>query len=73
MSVIAASEQPLSKLKVASFNLNRLAINQSIGQFLPRRFQYTMESRPGDPHLLGALFLLQSLQVLEADRFKFLK
>jgi hypothetical protein len=73
MSIIAASEHPLSKLKVASFDLNCLAIYQSIGQLFPSRFQYPMEGRPGDPHLLGTLFLFQLLRVLKANRFKFLK
>ena len=73
MPVIAASEQPLSKLEVASFDLDCLAIDQSIGQLFPSRFQYPMESGPRDPHLLGALFLFQPLHVFKPDRLKFLK
>jgi len=73
MSIIATPKETLGKLKVASFNLNCLAINESIGQLFPSRFQYPMESRPGNPHLLRTLFLFQSLQILKTDRLKFLK
>jgi hypothetical protein len=73
MSVIATSKETLGKLEVASFDLNCLAINQSISQLFPSRFQYPMESRPGNPHLLRALFLFQPLQILKTDRLEFLK
>jgi hypothetical protein len=73
VSIIAASEQPLGKLEVTSFDLNGLAIYQSIGQLFSSRFQYSMEGRSRDSHLLSGLFLFQSLQILKADRLKFLK
>jgi len=73
MSIIATSKETLGKLKVASFDLNCLAINQSISQLFSSRFQYAMEGWPGNMHLLRALLLFQSFQILKADRFKFLK
>jgi len=73
MPVIAASKTALGKLEIASFDLNCLAIDQSVGQLLPGRFQYTMKGRPGNPHSLSTRFLFQSLQILKTDRLKFLK
>jgi hypothetical protein len=58
MPIVATPKQTLGKLKVPSFNLNRLAINQSISQLFPSRFQYAMEGRPRNSHLLSAFFLL---------------
>jgi hypothetical protein len=63
----------VGELNVASFDAYCLAINQGVSQFLPGRFQYPMEGLPGNPHLLRALLLFQPLQILKADRFKFLK
>jgi hypothetical protein len=73
MPITAASEATVWELKVASFDSYCLAINQSVSQFLPGRLQYPMEGWPGNAHLLRALLLLQPLQILKADRFKFLK
>jgi hypothetical protein len=61
MSIIATPEDTLSKLKVTTLDLNCLAIHQSISQLSPSRFQYPMESRSGNTHLLRALLLFQPL------------
>jgi len=37
MSIIATSKATLRKLKIASFDLNCLAINQGISQLFPSR------------------------------------
>jgi hypothetical protein len=60
MSIIAASEAALKKLKVTPFDLNRFAVDQSISQLFSSRFQYAMDSRPRHMHLLGTFFLFQT-------------
>jgi len=61
MSIIATSEQPLDKLEVTSFDLNCLAIDQSVSQLPPARFQYTMKGGSGHMHHQGTFSLLQRL------------
>jgi hypothetical protein len=73
MSITAASKATLGELKVASSDLDCLAINQSVSQLCPSRFQYPMEGWPGNMHLLRALLLFQPLQIPKADGFQFLK
>jgi hypothetical protein len=73
MPITAASKATVGELEVASLDSYCLAIDQSVSQFPPGRFQYPMEGWPGNPHLPRALLLFQPLQILKADRFKFLK
>jgi hypothetical protein len=69
MTIIGAAKAALSHFKVAPFNANRLAIEQGIGYLSPRAFQDAMEGGARDMHSLRTLLLLQSFQILKANRF----
>ena len=73
MSIIPASEKAAGKLEVATLDVDCLAVDESIGQLFPGGLQYSVECGPGNPHLLGALLLLQSFQVSEPNGLEFLK
>jgi hypothetical protein len=66
LSILCTAEAVLCHLEVAAIDPYRLAVYQSICYLSPRRGQHPLESGTGDIHFLGALFLLQPLNIFQS-------
>ncbi len=58
------------ELEGAPFDCKGLCIDQSIGNLFVCRFENPSERLAGDFHLLGGLFLIETLKVCQADSFE---
>ena len=66
---VKAAKATHCHLEIAALDPYCLTIEHGIRYLLPGRPQDTSERTAGNTHALGALLVLQSLQVLEAYRF----
>ena len=64
VSIPTTAEATVSHFKVATLNVNGLAVDKGIGDLAASRLQHPMESWPRNVHLLSALFLLKAFNIL---------
>ena len=58
------------KFDGASFDCERLCVDQGIGDFFVCRFEDSAEGLSGDVHFFGGLLLIEALEVSEANCLK---
>ena len=73
LSAIQTADRADAASVVAPVDPDRLAMDQTVGDFLASGEQDALERRSRYFHLLGARLLFQAFQILEADRFQFLE
>jgi hypothetical protein len=57
LAIFATFETAHRHLEAPALDLNRLAIDQGIGELTPGGLQHPVEGRPRNPHHMGAFLL----------------